>query len=79
MASFDAHFAPTQPYPRRSQTYLTTRDIPTTQHQAILDFTHGHPLALSLVAEVFAQGKEISFQAESAPNVVKTLFAPPKV
>ncbi|WP_138505388.1 ATP-binding protein [Nostoc sp. PA-18-2419] len=61
--------------PEQSQTYLTTRDIPTTQHQAILEFTHGHPLALSLVAEVFAQGKEISFQAESAPNVVKTLLS----
>ncbi|RCJ42459.1 AAA family ATPase [Nostoc minutum NIES-26] len=60
--------------PEESQTYLTIRDIPTTQHQAILDFTHGHPLALSLVAEVFAQAKEISFQAESAPNVVKTLL-----
>ncbi|BAZ32742.1 hypothetical protein NIES4074_52490 [Cylindrospermum sp. NIES-4074] len=60
--------------PEESQTYLITQDIPTTQHQAILDFTHGHPLALSLVAEVFAQGKEISFQAESAPNVVKTLL-----
>ncbi|MGI2908324.1 AAA family ATPase [Tolypothrix sp. VBCCA 56010] len=60
--------------PEESQTYLTTRDIPTTQHQAILEFTHGHPLALSLVAEVFAQEKEISFQAESAPNVVKTLL-----
>ncbi|MBW4556610.1 MAG: ATP-binding protein [Trichormus sp. ATA11-4-KO1] len=57
-----------------SQTYLTARGIPTTQHQAILDFTHGHPLALSLVAEVFAQAKEASFQAESAPNVVKTLL-----
>ncbi|MEH2027555.1 ATP-binding protein [Nostoc sp.] len=60
--------------PEESQTYLITRDIPTSQHQAILDFTHGHPLALSLVAEVFAQTKEISFQAESAPNVVKILL-----
>lgn len=60
--------------PEESQTYLTRRDIPTTQHQAILDFTHGHPLALSLVAEVFAHTKEISFQAESAPNVVKILL-----
>ncbi len=60
--------------PEESQTYLTIRDIPSTQHQAILEFTHGHPLALSLVAEVFAQGKEISFQAESVRNVVKTLL-----
>ncbi|MCC5638305.1 ATP-binding protein [Nostoc sp. CHAB 5844] len=60
--------------PAESQTYLTTQNIPTTKHQAILDFTHGHPLALSLVAEVFAQTQEISFQTDSAPNVVKTLL-----
>ena len=60
--------------PEESQTYLTTRHIPSTQHQAILNFTHGHPLALSLVADVFAQTQEISFQAESVPNVVKTLL-----
>jgi hypothetical protein len=60
--------------PEESQTYLTTRDIPATQHQAILNFTHGHPLALSLVADVFAQTQEIFFQAESVPNVVKTLL-----
>ncbi|MDZ8109906.1 MAG: ATP-binding protein [Nostoc sp. DedQUE12a] len=60
--------------PEESQIYLTTQEIPTTQHQAILDFTHGHPLALSLVADLFAQGQEISFQVESAPNIVKTLL-----
>ncbi len=57
-----------------SQTYLTTRDIPATQHHSILNFTHGHPLALSLVADVFAQTQEISVSAESVPNVVKALL-----
>jgi hypothetical protein len=61
--------------PEECHIYLTKRDVPTSQHQAILDFTHGHPLALSLVADVFAQGQEISFQAESAPDVVKTLLS----
>ncbi len=59
---------------QESQTYLTSRNIPAKQHQAILDFTHGHPLALSLVADVFAQAQEFSLQAESAPDVVKTLL-----
>ena len=60
--------------PEESQTYLSKRDIPVAQHPAILDFTHGHPLALSLVADVFAQTQEISFQAESAPDIVKVLL-----
>ncbi|MCV3215014.1 hypothetical protein OGM63_16080 [Plectonema radiosum NIES-515] len=60
--------------PEESQTYLSKRDIPLAQHRAILDFTHGHPLALSLVADVFAQTQEISFQPESAPDIVKVLL-----
>lgn len=60
--------------PEESQTYLTKRAVPAIQHRAVLDFTHGHPLALSLIADVFAQGQEICFQPESAPDVVKTLL-----
>jgi hypothetical protein len=59
--------------PEESLSYLTKRNIPASQHASILDFTHGYPLALSLVADVFAQGQEISFQAESAPDIIKTL------
>lgn len=54
--------------------YLSNRQIPETQHQAILDFTHGYPLALSLIADVFAQENSFTFQPESAPNVIKTLL-----
>lgn len=60
--------------PEESQTYLSRRAVPATQHHAVLDFTHGHPLALSLVADVFAQGQDICFQPEAAPDVVKTLL-----
>jgi DNA polymerase III delta prime subunit len=59
--------------PEESLTYLKRRDVPAAQYQAILDFTHGHPLALSLVADLFAQGKNIHFQAD-APNIVKSLL-----
>ncbi len=38
--------------PHESQKYLTARGIPGDQHAAILAFTHGHPLALTLVADV---------------------------
>ncbi|WP_199304189.1 hypothetical protein [Microcoleus sp. FACHB-1515] len=57
-----------------SRTYLSRRSIPFTQHQAVLDFTYGHPLALSLIADVFAQKQDLFFQPEAAPDVVKTLL-----
>lgn len=60
--------------PEESQTYLTRRSVPSTQHQAVLDFTHGYPLALSLVADVFAQGQDLYFQPIAVPGVVKTLL-----
>lgn len=60
--------------PEESRAYLTQRQIPAVEHRAVLDFTHGHPLALSLVADVFAQGQDICFQPESAPDVIKTLL-----
>ena len=54
--------------------YLGHRAIPPGQQSTVLDFTHGHPLALSLVADLFAQGRAIQFQAESVPDVVRTLL-----
>lgn len=60
--------------PEESRAYLTQRELPGDQHLSILDFTHGHPLALSLVADVFAQRRELHFQPASAPDVIKTLL-----
>ncbi|BAY30058.1 hypothetical protein NIES2107_19020 [Nostoc carneum NIES-2107] len=60
--------------PEESLTYLQKKDIPANHHQGILNFTYGYPLALSLVADVLAQGQEISFQAETAPDIIKTLL-----
>jgi len=59
---------------KESQTYLGNRQVPSAQHQAVLDFTHGHPLALSLVADLFAQAGNLQFQPEAAADVVKTLL-----
>jgi hypothetical protein len=41
--------------PVEARAYLTACQVPSSQHNAALEFTHGHPLALSLVADVFAQ------------------------
>jgi len=60
--------------PDEGRAYLSLRSIPSQQHSAVLDFTHGHPLALSLVAEVFAQREGFVFRAEETPDVVKVLL-----
>lgn len=59
---------------KESRTYLTKRQVIPTQHQTVLDFTHGHPLALSLVADLFAQGRDIHFQPTAVPDVIKALL-----
>ena len=60
--------------PDESQTYLIGREIPPEQQAAILDFTHGHPLALALVADMFAQRGDIHFHPKTTPNMIQTLL-----
>lgn len=60
--------------PDESQAFLTYRDVPAAQHADVLRFTHGHPLALSLVADVVAQGGEAAFQPDRSPDVVALLL-----
>ena len=59
--------------PEESRAYLTLRHVPSEQHPATLEFTHGHPLALSLVADTFAQRGDMGFEPQAAPDVIKTL------
>jgi hypothetical protein len=40
--------------PEESRAYLRRQGVPDAQHTAALDVTHGHPLALSLIADVLA-------------------------
>jgi len=60
--------------PQESRSYLARRQLPPDQHQTILDFTHGHPLALSLVADMFAQRGDFVFRPQSAPDIIKILL-----
>ncbi len=60
--------------PDESRAYLERRNLPAEQYQSILDFTHGHPLALSLVADAYAQRPGVRFQPEMAPDVIKILL-----
>lgn len=67
--------------PDEGREYLKRRNLPEAQISAVLDFTHGHPLALSLVADSFDQRSDQSspflgqsFKPEAAPDIVKTLL-----
>lgn len=60
--------------PDEGRDYLLRRGVPPEQHARVLSFTHGHPLALSLVADVLDQRPGQPFQPEDAPNVVKMLL-----
>lgn len=57
-----------------SQLYLTRRKVPEREQQTVLSFTHGHPLALSLVADVFNQRPMTHFQPSDVPDVLKVLL-----
>jgi hypothetical protein len=61
--------------PEESQAYLNARGVPDVQHLPVLAFTHGHPLALALVADVLAQDDDpASFNPERVPDVVRVLL-----
>ncbi len=62
--------------PEESRAYLAHRQVHADQHPAILDFTHGHPLALSLVADVLTQRQDSrqSFKPEAAPDIIRILL-----
>jgi hypothetical protein len=60
--------------PEESRDYLLRRGIPEKQFAAVLDFTHGHPLALSLVADMMNQSANMPFQPEASPDVVGALL-----
>ncbi len=57
-----------------SRQYLAQHNIPTNQHQSILNFTFGHPLALSLVTDTYAQRSGDSLQIKQSPDMLRTLM-----
>jgi hypothetical protein len=61
--------------PSESRAYLGARGVPAAQHPAALSFTYGHPLALSLVADVASAGGDpTGFAPEQRPDVVRALL-----
>lgn len=61
--------------PDESRTYLDLRRMPSAQQQHALAFTHGHPLALSLIADLFAQGSQVRFDPSQSPDLIQHLLA----
>ncbi|MEW5961306.1 MAG: ATP-binding protein, partial [Chloroflexota bacterium] len=61
--------------PDESLAYLNNRAVPADQHPAILNFTYGHPLALSLIADTFAQRGYLNFKPEASQDIIQPLLA----
>lgn len=57
-----------------SEEYLRRRNMPEEKIKPILGFTHGHPLALSVVADIYEQYPDKNFTPEESPDVVRTLL-----
>ena len=60
--------------PAESEAFLHAHGVPQDQHAAVARATHGHPMALALVAERAAQHPGQAADAASAPDVVRTLL-----
>jgi hypothetical protein len=61
--------------PAESRGYLAARGVPAAHQEGVVAFTHGHPLALALVADVLTQaGGLAAFRPEQEPDVVRVLL-----
>lgn len=60
--------------PQEGHAYLVQRSVPADDLQAVLDFTHSYPLALSLVADLYDQRPGFHFKPLESPDVVKLLL-----
>jgi len=61
--------------PEESQAYLTTRGVPDDHHADVLAFTHGHPLALALIADALQRGERLArFNPKDAPDILRVLL-----
>ncbi len=60
--------------PDDSRRFLELRNVPATDHERVLDFTHGYPLALTMVADMLArQAGSIDEIEINEPDLIHTL------
>ncbi|MEW6279635.1 MAG: ATP-binding protein [Candidatus Eremiobacterota bacterium] len=60
--------------PDDSREYLQKRGVPETDQGPILEFTHGHPLALSLAADSFEQNPDFRFHPEDTAHLFRPIL-----
>jgi hypothetical protein len=61
--------------PDESRVYLAAQGVPEGAHPAALAFTHGHPLALALVADLLRRGvAPVDLDPAHQPDVVRVLL-----
>src|SRR5579859_6343722 len=60
--------------PTDSRAYLEARGISEADQARVIDFTHGHPLALALVADLLVRGEQEPLSPLQAPDVVRLLL-----
>lgn len=60
--------------PAESEEYLRRRNLPEDKIGPVIEFTHGHPLALSVVADIYEQYPDKNFSPDQSPDVVRTLL-----
>lgn len=60
--------------PDESAQYLAKRGAPLEYVKPTLEFTHGHPLALSMVADMFDQHPDKQFNPVESPDMVRALL-----
>ena len=60
--------------PEESQSYLALRGVDAAYHAQAQAMTHGHPLALSLVADACARSHDAAFDLDHEPDIVRTLL-----
>lgn len=60
--------------PEDSRAYLRSRGVLEDLYPTVLGFTHGHPLALALVADLLSRGEQPNFIPGQATDVVRVLL-----
>ncbi len=61
--------------PDESRDFLNLRTVPSSEHDNIVEFTHGHPLAISLVADLIEQSHDFQLDLAAVPDVVRALLS----
>ena len=60
--------------PDEIRTYLFKTGVPEEHHNPVVEYTHGHPLALSLLSDLYSQRPTLFLETDLGPNLIKVLL-----